>query len=39
MFAEMGGKNWDQSGSVDMFHKDSKNLGLIIFDTAKSEIT
>jgi len=39
MFAEMGGKNWEQSGRVDMLFKDDKNLGLVIFDTAKSEIT
>lgn len=39
MFAETGRKNWEQSGSVVTLFKDGKNLGLVNFDTAKSEIT
>lgn len=39
MFAEIEGKDWEQSGSVDMLAKDAKNLGLVIFDTEKSEVT
>lgn len=39
MFAEIEGKDWEQSGSVDTLSKDGKNLGLVIFDTEKSEVT